>query len=193
MKKALSIALALVMTMSLCTAFAGALAGEETIKAEGGQAVFEVNGYYETNTKPPVISVDVAWGDMTFLYHTAAIQVWNPDSHTYRDSENTTGWMPVETDGDLLTITNHSNVAVDADVTIESQRDGVTMQLKEVGNESNTASGQDGTLPLELASGEGLTPENADAAKVRVVPTGTLNSTDTVRIAQISVTVNQHV
>ena len=73
-----------------------------------------VFAYYDTTSATDdVYSVDLNWGELVFKYVTSE-GVWNPDSHTYSGASQ--GWVPETEGGDLVRITNHSNVAINANV-----------------------------------------------------------------------------
>ena len=107
MKKIISLILALVMMMSLSvTVFAA-----EYNFTEPGTATINVTGtYVEGEYSEDIISVDVAWGEMEFTYTDAAEGTWNPATHTYENA-GTASWSAK---GNTITVTNHSNVPVNA-------------------------------------------------------------------------------
>lgn len=57
------------------------------------------------------VSVTISWNSMTFAY--TAPEDWDPASHTYPNA----GWAPASQDADRLTVTNNSNVTLDASLT----------------------------------------------------------------------------
>lgn len=78
--------------------------------------VFGTRG--ETITTGDVISVDLEWGSMEFVY-TPEQTIWNPDTHEYEtvlneDGSSAAGWSVAEGSSNHITITNHSNVPVEA-------------------------------------------------------------------------------
>ena len=89
------------------------------IEADGSNAecfVFGTRG--EAITTGDVISVDLEWGGMEFVY-TPEQTVWNPNTHEYEpvlneDGSSPSGWSVAEGSSNHITITNHSNVAVEA-------------------------------------------------------------------------------
>ena len=52
-----------------------------------------------------IVSVEITWGAMEFTYSDGT---WNAETHTYEGE----GWMPDETDGNRITVTNTGNVEV---------------------------------------------------------------------------------
>lgn len=104
-KKILAVVLALALAMGLSTAVLA-----DNTHTEPGTETIGVNGSYGgDSTAADVYSVDVKWGAMTFTYTTTGEKTWNPATHTYSPSD-TDKW---EAEGDTVTVTNHSNVAVD--------------------------------------------------------------------------------
>ena len=89
------------------------------IEADGSNAecfVFGTRG--EAITTGDVISVDLEWGGMEFVY-TPEQTVWNPNTHEYEpvlneDGSSPSGWSVAEGSSNHITITNHSNVAIEA-------------------------------------------------------------------------------
>lgn len=89
------------------------------VEADGSNAecfVFGTRG--EAITTGDVISVDLEWGGMEFVY-TPEQTVWNPNTHEYEpvlneDGSSPSGWSVAEGSSNHITITNHSNVAIEA-------------------------------------------------------------------------------
>ena len=72
----------------------------------------------EQTTTGDVISVDLEWGSMEFVY-TPEQTIWNPDTHEYEtvlneDGSSAAGWSVAEGSSNHIAITNHSNVPVEA-------------------------------------------------------------------------------
>lgn len=100
---------ALVCAMSM-TALAN---GNDTVVAEGGTKEITVTGNYVGGTAgQTVYKVDLTWNSMGFTYTDASEGTWNPDTHQYDDStEAAWSW---EDNANQITVTNHSNTAIDA-------------------------------------------------------------------------------
>ena len=121
MKKLFTLLLAVLMiaTMSV-TAFAA-----ETVTTDGGEATIDVKAIYSSAaTTPDVISVDVAWGAMEFTYSVGGTHNWDATKHEYVDNTSA-AWTA---SGNTVTVTNHSNVAVKAELIFaaETAYSGIT-------------------------------------------------------------------
>ena len=120
MKKLFTLLLAVLMiaTMSV-TAFAA-----ETNNGTEDTTI-NVNAIYSDNvTTKDVISVDVAWGAMEFTYSVGGTKTWDPAKHEYI-TDTSASWSA---NGNTVTVTNHSNVAINANLTfdVESAYQGLT-------------------------------------------------------------------
>ena len=158
MKKTLSIILALVLALSLSvTAFAAENNGTSSTD-------ITVNGTYIPNTSSAdeTISVDIVWEAMDFTYTGASQGTWNPATHTY-DGATEGGWSD---NTPAVTVTNHSNVAVNATLGFTADVAGVVGTFTEASGTAN-----DGVL--ELATADGTTVENAPTATANFGISGT--------------------
>lgn len=73
--------------------------------------------YQESAGGETVYSLDIAWGDMNFVYTKENVGTWDPNTHTYTGGGNSTwSYTPAGANGELagnvIQVTNHSNVAV---------------------------------------------------------------------------------
>ena len=113
-----------------------------------------VNGTYTPGAMADEkISVDIAWDAMDFTYTGASQGTWNPVTHTY-DGATEGSWSD---NTPAITVTNHSNVAINATLDFTPAVDGVVGTFTEV-------SGTENDNILELATAEGTTLENAPTA-----------------------------
>ena len=96
--------------------------------AEVGSREIDVNARYKTVSKAPATySVDLEWSDMTFTYTQEETLTWNAKDHSYK-SKSKGKWD--KTKG-TITVTNHSNVAVQVTITYEPLEDtGITGTLR---------------------------------------------------------------
>ena len=148
MKKTLFIILALVMALSLSvTAFAETNNGTQDTK-------ITVNGTFVSGTaSADVISVDVAWDAMDFTYTAPSQGTWNPATHAY-DNATAGGWSD---NTPAITVTNHSNVAVNATLGFTADVTGEVGKFTE-------ASGTANDNILNLAAAVGTESANAPTA-----------------------------
>ena len=83
--------------------------GINAFASEIGGKEIEVKAKYSiVSTTPASYSVDLRWTDMTFTYTREDTHIWDPLTHTYKTGSKS-GWD--RTRGSI-TVTNHSNVAV---------------------------------------------------------------------------------
>ena len=77
------------------------------------QKEITIYGIYEGGEEAePVISVDIEWGSMDFVY--TPYEEWNPDTHTYEPAEGYTGtWELAYGKNNHVRVVNHSNADVD--------------------------------------------------------------------------------
>lgn len=125
MKKLIATALALTMTLSLsATALA---AGNVDGAGVGSQVPIDVTAKYNDGVKEPTVySVDLTWEDMTFTYNESGTRIWDPDTHTYKDTTSV-GWDKFTAE---VTATNHSNTVVTVSFTYTPQGNtGVTASM----------------------------------------------------------------
>lgn len=145
---------------------------------EGGSDSADVTGTYAEGTSSiPVYSVDIAWEGLSFTYNGGNEGTWNPDTHQY-DGSTEPGWAD---DEGIITITNHSNVAVTALSTYEAEAGFESADMKfsnpslMIGSADNGADGEAGNPVTE---------------EITVTPTGTLpEGTDGEVIGHITVTI----
>ncbi|MGN0498356.1 MAG: hypothetical protein ACI4F6_04790 [Acutalibacteraceae bacterium] len=113
-----------------------------------------VNGSFVSGTAgSSVISVDIAWDAMDFTYTAASQGTWNPATHAY-DGQTAGGWSD---NTPAITVTNHSNVAVNATLGFTADVTGVVGTFTE-------ASGTENDNILNLATAEGTEVANAPTA-----------------------------
>ena len=123
-----------------------------------------------------VYSVDVVWDDLSFTY-SGGSAIWNPSDHSYNKPSAAEGWTD---DIGKITVTNHSNAAVNIDVTFEqaSKPNGTAVLIVE--NPS-----------YALASAVGTTFENAPKGISNIKAEGIPESGDS--LGKITVAVNSTV
>lgn len=151
MKKLYSLLLAIMMIATIALP----VFAEESVDANGGSANVNVNGVvqYTGSSETQIISVDVAWEDMTFTYVEGVHFGWNPENHEYAGAYE--GYW--ENDRADITVTNHSNTEVNATLFFESGVDTVSGAFTE-----GSGTMDDGVL--ELASAVDTEVEEAPTA-----------------------------
>ena len=148
MKKLFAALLAIIMLASMSvTAFAAENTGATPTD-------ITVNGTYTPGaTADEIISADIAWDAMDFTYTGASQGTWNPATHAYEGATEG-GWSD---NTPAITVTNHSNVAINATLDFTPAVDGAVGTFTE-------ESGTENDNILELATAEGTTLENAPTA-----------------------------
>lgn len=151
MKKFCTLFLAIIMIATLALP----VFAEESVDANGGSANVNVNGViqYTGSSETQIISVDVAWENMTFTYVEGVHFGWNPENHEYAGAYE--GYW--ENDRADITVTNHSNTEVNATLSFESGVDTVSGAFTE-----GSGTMDDGVL--ELASAVDTEVEEAPTA-----------------------------
>lgn len=173
---------ALVLTLAMVFSLAPLSAYADTIGTAGGTASHDVTATYRADSSGgaggKVYSVDITWGDMAFTY-TAEAGIWDPKTHTTTSSTGGV-WTVNNTDGDKITVTNHSNTDVTATFSYAA----------DTGFEGITGTFDNASLNLESAVG--TTVEAAPKATTSLSLDGALGSTtaDNTKIGTITVTLN---
>ena len=175
MKKLIAAALALTMTLGMSTT--ALAAGNVDGAGVGSQDPIDVTAKYNDDaTEPTVYSVDLTWEDMTFTYNESGTRTWNPDTHTYTDTTSA-GWDKTTA---TIQMTNHSNVAVDVDLTYTPvEGTGITGALN--------------VTEFSFKAGPEGDPEGASTKFATLTISGTPNDTVTaegVTVGTITVTIS---
>ena len=119
--------------------------------------------YRAALTPTTVYSVDVVWGSMAFVYTEGSAGTWNPATHSY-DGQTSASWTCTE-GANVITIINHSNTALTANLSYQAQPGYTSVQ-----GSFNTAS-------LPLASAVGTSLGNAPTATGALTLQGELSGT----------------
>ncbi len=157
MMKITGMLLALLLTAVPLSAFA---AGDTLTGADESHRIDVEAKYVDGTSTPDVYSIDVVWGAMQFTYSSSGTREWDPTTHEYIG--NFTGTWTAS--GNTITVTNHSNKAVDVTFLYEkvSGFDGI--------------SGVFSTVSDTLRAGEEGNAEGADHVSVVLTLSGTLAS-----------------
>lgn len=169
MKKLISLAAALAMAATLPLTVAAA-SGDATLTSAPQTQEIPVKAQYSGGVgEDQVISANITWEAMTFTYTAGGKMEWNPTDHSYTDN-STADWTA---DGNTVTITNHSNVAIKAKATYAAK----------TGYEAITGSFSYDKTPAEgyvtLAKGEVGKKDQADKVTATLTLTGALDSSKT--------------
>ena len=169
MKKVIRIltAFVLVLSMSL-TAYAATRSDSRNVIAQ----------YTQTTTEDAVYSIEMTWDDLTFTYIEQTINTWDPDTHTYT-TQTGGGWNKTTA---TVKVTNHSNVAVDVEMTLTSVT-GTGVNVGLVGGDATLAAGTVGNV------------SGAESVSGLITVSGKPNSSVTatgVSIGKITVTVKSN-
>lgn len=178
MKKTISVILAVLLAFSLNTV-AFAAPGSANGLGETQQNI-DVNATYSASVSTPeVVSVDISWGAMEFTYSVGGTNNWNPGTHSY--NENTSGsWTAT---GNNITVTNHSNVAVEAELSFAASVNGIIGKFTESSDIANDS-------VLSLASAVNTSFANAPSATATFNITGGSVSADG-KIGSITVSISK--
>ena len=163
---ALTLALVLV-----CFATVPVLAGSTATGT--GSTNITVNGVYVPGAlADSSVSVNISWGSMTFTYTDASQGTWNPDTHRY-ENQSTPTW---QAEGNTITVTNNSNVKVNAAFSFTPTVDTVSGKFTWAGETVST-------LPFEAATANGAT-----SATVTFTVTGYISSTSSLGTIVVTIT-----
>lgn len=181
MKKFLTIALAVVMMMSLAVSVFAA--GEVT--ANNGSSTGDITIDTET-IEGTVYYLDINWtGNTSFKYTTT--KTWDAANHKYTDTAEWVG------DPANVEIINHSNAPVKATIT-EQNETGVTLNYEAVTNGGHGVTTiSDKAVALGSAAvGDSLNDKNSleDAAKISIKPTGTYDGAEATIKVTVTITDN---
>ena len=172
-KKLLVLMLAVILVLSTAS-----FAAAETLTAVPGSKEITVYGVYSGGgTTTTVYSVDVTWGEMTFTYTEKDLKVWDPKTHTYTTASGNS-WTGT---GNSITVTNHSNAAVQVNFEFEAaQGSGIAGHFTEPKKELKSAA--------EVAEGNPQLAPTVDSTLI--IDSGTLPNTATGREQIGTVSVN---
>lgn len=160
MKKFISILLAVLM---LCSISVSAFAA--------GDRTHNVYAKYVAGAKNDTMSVTIAWGDMKFTYSSSS-ETWDSEKLDWV-TDAAAGWKADSENGNVISITNRSSVAVKADMSFTS-----------------TAKGVDGSFSsASVTVGSAADAKEAVTETVTFMPTGVLDSSVTASTSVGTITV----
>lgn len=192
MKKLGALLMALVMVLSLSvTAFAADPADKTgmDLSDEKKTASHDVLGkVVGDDTTAKKYSVDVTWGSMVFTYDIGSnAATWNPETHVYDATSTGTSLWSCAADADKVTVTNHSNAAVNVAFAFSGAAyTTVTASLKN-GDTDLVTSG------ATLATAENTLPAEAPSVTGTVSLTGSVPTTmeDNTKLFTLTVTLTK--
>lgn len=172
MRKLTVLAMAAIMAVSMSSV---------VFASEVNNGSKDVTATYKAGAVSDIIySVDVSWGSMEFTYTSPAQGTWNPETHAY-DGAETTGRWSCGTDANKITVTNHSNTDITADL---SYNKGVDYQ-DIVGTFSSDV--------LSVASAVDTPVEQAPSASAILEMAGELpESEESVVVGSITITLDKN-
>ena len=170
MKKLITLAMTFIMIIVMATSSFAA-----TVGTNGGSVTEDVDVIINKDEVPTVYSVDIDWESLEFTYRLGN-GTWNPADHTV--TGGSPGW---DESTATITVTNHSNAAVDikavfADKTTTATANGVTAEL------SNNS--------FNLDAGKLNDYAGAANNQTTVTVEGTPSTEDTFTVGTITVTVS---
>lgn len=164
------------------------LTGSSASGKGAGKYTLEIVGLYTPGANVgDVISVDVVWDAMNFTYTAGTLGTWSPENHSYSGGTEG-GWS---TDKAGITVTNHSNVGIDATMSFAATASGVngTFYTKGEGD-TYTAITSAADQKLNLATAVGTAKENAPAGTLYFGVSGDAISKNT-ELGNITVTIEK--
>lgn len=111
MRKFLSLILVLCLSAGMTLAVRAS-----TIDATTPEATHGVEAVYRPGEETPTVSVDIEWEGFSFTYTGDSGFLWDAEEHTYR-GEDGGSWEPSDAS---VTITNHSNTLIQANIRYEA-------------------------------------------------------------------------
>lgn len=146
-------------------------------KGEGKYTIEIIGNYTSGNGRSEKISVDIEWESMEFTY-TDGDSEYNTASHKTTSSAGS--WS---TDKKSITVTNHSNIAITADFSFNSETDNMkgvftksSLPLESADQEKYREKGTDGKYPAPNSKTEfGIDPSSPAIGENTVIGTITVN------------------
>ena len=179
MKKLFALLVAfLLVCLSNAVAFAESSSAE--VSTDGEKVNIDVDAVYSSAfTSSDVISVDISWGAMEFTYSESGAKVWDPDKHAYVNADDTSSsWSA---NGNSITVTNHSNVEIEAELSFAASVSGIEGEFTE-------SSGTENDNILALASAVDTSVTNAPSATAEFnITAGSVSSSGKIGTITVSI------
>ena len=169
MKKFITLAMTFIMIIVMATSSFAATV------ADGGSESGNVEVIINKDAVTTVYSVDIAWDSLEFTYNLGNGR-WDPTDHTVEGGS--AGW---NIDSAKITVTNHSNAAVNIEAAFADEPTTATVN-------GVTATLTNNTFTLD--AGKLNKYAEADYAQTTVTVSGTPSTEDTFTVGTITVTVS---
>lgn len=132
----------------------------EALTGETDYDISYYGTYTDTESTEKIISMDIKWESMQFVYAAKQQGTWEPGQHSYQASSDSAGWVKNSAD---ITVINHSNVMMLANLSFEP---------------SASIAGSFSGTSLELENAVGTTWENAPSETVTFTVNGSMKESD---------------
>ncbi len=167
-----SIALAVAVLVTAMPAAANAV----SIDTVPGESSIDVKAKYQDDSAVQnTYKVDLEWESMEFTYTKGGTQKWNPETHEYDTTAGDGQWT---NNGNVITVTNHSDLPVTANFVFNSDP-GYTL----TGTFTNTS------LPLESAVGTQVDAAPSGTTALSLSGTPDESMTDFTRVGTVTVSI----
>lgn len=173
MRQVTAVAMATMMVAGLGTSVQA-----QTVTSVPKEESQNVQATYNASTEAgTVYSVDITWGSLEYKYTVDTEGVWDPEKHEYTGAIE--GAWSAEDGADKITVTNHSNAAVKAELKYE-QEDGY-----------NAVTGSFNQEELYIETAEGTEKGNAPKKEAKLTLEGKLNKgVDEQKVGTATVTIS---
>lgn len=172
MRSLLSVILSFILVVGMAT-------GSYAATSNGNDTTISVVGNVnEAAAAETSVSVDVVWDSMTFTYNEGNPGQWSAEEHKYVGV--TEGYWSEDTA--TITVTNHSNTALNTELSFSASVTGIIGTFTETSGTAN-----DNTL--ELASAEGVTGTNVPTASAEFGIDGVAIDQDNTSLGTITVSI----
>lgn len=165
-----------ILSLTLLLAMSQAAFAANPITEKAGSDSADVKGTYaEGASAQTIYSVEIVWGDMGFTYTDESEGTWNASTHEYQNKVPA-AWSCDKTDGNKITVTNHSNAAIKVNFTYapEALYSGITGTFSSNSLDLKTAVGTkyseapSGSVTLDLNGALSKGTSNAKIGTVTV-------------------------
>lgn len=174
MKKIIAMLLAVVMAAAMVVPVFAEDPTSTTVNSAKDHSIDVQGKFSGASASGDVISVGIAWDAMTFTYSEASAGTWNPANHAYTGN-STAGWSDNKSG---ITVTNHSNVPVDAEFSFAAAT-GVTTTGTFYHKLENNAFSDVAMPNFRLASAVGTEVSAAPSGTIYFGVSGAAISSDT--------------